>query len=212
MQEYVNYLLDGNERLAIQFLERNQFRSKKEIFEEIITPAMQHIGQLWEMNKITVADEHLATGICDYLISRLYPPAQQEETPKSKKAMFFCVEGERHYLGLKMANLLFEESGWETRYYGPDLPLEYAVAKAENWKPDVVGISVSIVYNLPIVKDYITSLTSLKQPPKVLVGGRIASKYQSSLSLSKVEIFEGLTELETWLRLYRTGGRTNVYQ
>jgi len=34
------------------------------LFDQTITKAMHHIGELWFMGSITVADEHLATRVC----------------------------------------------------------------------------------------------------------------------------------------------------
>ncbi|CEG28824.1 cobalamin B12-binding domain-containing protein [Bacillus sp. B-jedd] len=212
IREFTGYLLEGNERLAWAFLDRNRFRSRKEVFEEIITPSMRHVGEMWENNEITVADEHIATGVCDFLISRLYPPAGPADSMQVKKAMFLCVEGEAHYLGLKMAHLLFEEHGWDTLYFGPNLPLEYAAKKAADWKPDVIGLSVSIVYNLPMVKSYINELSKLSNRPAIILGGRMAGKYNSMEDAGEVYIVEDLSSLENWVKTIGTGERWNAYQ
>lgn len=212
IREFTGYLLEGNERLAWTFLDRNRFRSRKEVFEEIITPSMRRVGELWENNEITVADEHIATGICDFLISRLYPAAKQAAETPGRKAMFLCVEGEAHYLGLKMAHLLFGEGGWDTLYFGPNLPLEYAMKKAAEWEPDVIGLSVSIVYNLPKVKSYINELGNLPNRPRILLGGRMAGRYNSMKDSGVVEVVTDLSSLESWIKTNGTGERTNVYQ
>jgi MerR family transcriptional regulator, light-induced transcriptional regulator len=68
--------------------------------------------------------------------------------------MSFCLEGETHFLGLKMVAALFGEHGCNVRNYGTSLPLEYACIGGNNWKPDLIGVSVSIVYHLPKLKEY----------------------------------------------------------
>lgn len=212
IREFAGYLLEGNERQAWAFLDRNRFRSRREVFENILTPSMRYVGELWENNEITVADEHVATGVCDFLMSRLYPQAELVSAFERKKAMFLCVKGEMHYLGLKMVNMLFEEDGWDTLYFGPNLPLEYALKKAEDWTPDIVGLSVSIVYNLPQVKEYVKAFSSLANPPKILLGGRMAGKYGSADATTGLELIENLDSLETWLKVHRIGGRENAVQ
>lgn len=212
IREFASYLLEGNERQAWAFLDRNRFRSRREVFENILTPSMRYVGELWENNEITVADEHVATGVCDFLMSRLYPPAESGNTMTRKKAMFLCVKDEMHYLGLKMVNMLFEEDGWDTLYFGPNLPLEYALKKAADWRPDVVGLSVSIVYNLPQIKEYVKGLASLPNQPKILLGGRLAGKYGASNASHGLEIVENLSSLDNWLKAHRTGGRQNAVQ
>lgn len=67
-----DYLLQGDEEIAIQLIEAEMNRtSQQQMMNDLLTPAMQHIGYLWENNQITVADEHLATAICDFVLSKL---------------------------------------------------------------------------------------------------------------------------------------------
>lgn len=199
--EFANLLLDGNETAAVQLVKDHSHLSRIQLFEELFTPAMQHVGDLWENNEITVADEHLASVVCDFILSTLYPLEQHPESENRKKAMLLCVEGEQHYLGLKMVNSLFDQQGWETHYLGPNLPLEYAIKKAELWKPEVICLSVSIVYHLPKVKKYIDALSSLPNHPVILLGGRIVSQYDiSPYSSGNTEIMYDLKSVENWLK------------
>lgn len=199
IHKLASYLLEGNERAAMDYVKTAVHYPRIELFRELFTPAMQYIGELWEKNEITVADEHVATATCDFLLSRLYPLTDNK--PSKKRAMFLCLEGEQHYLGLKMVNSLFEEEGWDTLYFGPNLPLEYAMKKAETWQPDVIGLSVSIVYHLPQLKSYIESFSNLVSNPTILVGGRIVDYYDlTDYCSAQTEIIGDLDELGTWMK------------
>nr|WP_272885661.1 cobalamin B12-binding domain-containing protein [Fictibacillus marinisediminis] len=125
--------------------------------------------------------------------------------------MFSCLEGEQHALGLKMVSSLFEEDGWHSRYMGADLPLEYTVHTAEKWLPDVIGLSVSIAYNLPNLKRYVEALESLNYGPTVVIGGRLAEKYDLRPYCSdKTVIIKDVAELQNWLEVYSAGEKQNV--
>ncbi len=69
------------------------------LFEQILTRAMRHVGELWELNEISVADEHIATNVCQLLLSRYATEKieqRQEFVPElwtKPKAMLFCIEG-----------------------------------------------------------------------------------------------------------------------
>jgi methanogenic corrinoid protein MtbC1 len=171
------------------------------LFRDLFTPAMYMIGDLWENNEISVADEHLATGVCDFVLSRMFNVS--EERIGQKKAMFLCLQGEQHYLGIKMINSLFEEKGWETKYFGASLPLEYALKSALQWKPGVIGLSVSIVYNLPVLKNYVRTLAALPHKPVILIGGRLAEKYDlMPYTNNQGIIIKNLEQAEKWLADY----------
>lgn len=179
------------------------------IYEQLLAPAMRYIGSLWEHNLITAAEEHLASGICDIILSR-YASMKKSEQSNGRKAMLLCIEGETHFLGLKMVSSLFQEHGWETRFYGPSLPLEYAVITGMNWKPDVIGMSVSIVYHMPRLKEYVESLDKLHHKPTLMIGGRLIDPYAIHRMVpDKVVLLPDLLQLNDWLLWYE---RTNKHQ
>ncbi|WP_436374898.1 cobalamin B12-binding domain-containing protein [Cytobacillus sp. BC1816] len=202
-------LLEGNSAKVWENIQKHPQLSRLEVFHNLITPAMQHIGHLWQTNQITVADEHLATATCDFVLSKL--TYQREKRQSSQKAMFLCLDGEQHYIGLKMVNSLFEEHGWETKYFGPSLPLEYALKTAKDWKPSVIGLSVSIVYHLPKLKEYAEAFAKLPHKPAVLLGGRLAGKYDLLPYCSDhTVILRDLPETKEWLQNYEAGGQQNA--
>ena len=178
--ELAHLLLDGDADASFAFLchLREKGWNSVDIYQSIVSGAMQHIGELWERDDISVADEHLATATCDFMISRFH--AQTNRNTSSRKAMFLCVEEEQHTLGMRMASLLFEENGWKTRMMGANLPLEHAISAAEKWKPDVICLSITILYHVPVLKSYVETLESLPFHPKIMVGSRLLSMYDLS--------------------------------
>jgi MerR family transcriptional regulator, light-induced transcriptional regulator len=178
--ELAHLLVDGDADESFAFLCRFREKGWKsvDIYQSIVSGAMQHIGELWERDNISVADEHLATATCDFMISRFHGRSKRKIS--KYKVMFLCVEQEQHTLGMRMASLLFEESGWKTRMMGANLPLAHAVSAAEKWKPDVICISVTILYHVPILKSYVEALESLPFDPKIMVGSRLLSMYDLS--------------------------------
>lgn len=177
-------------------------RNSLYIYEQWLAPAMRYVGSLWEQNLITVADEHLASGVCDILMTR-YAALVKREQSNGKRGMFLCVEEEAHYFGLKMVSALFEERGFAARFYGPNLPLKDALLGAMNWKPDVVGLSVSIVYHLPKLKQYVNALASLPDRPAIIIGGRVIEPYGIDRGLAdQAEFVPTLLELNDWIDSY----------
>jgi hypothetical protein len=91
--------------------------------------------------------------------------------------------------------------------FGANLPLEYAQTQAKDWKPDLIGISVAILYHLPKLKDYLETLSKLGNGPKMLVGGRLSGLYDLSQYCTKETIIlKDLNEVEAWLQVLRTEG------
>lgn len=203
-KQLAEHLLSGNHEPA-WYLIRDEIDNGKNtmgIFEDLITPAMVIIGDLWEDNTITVADEHLATYTCDFLLSRYQHEVTRKQKAKSNgsKAMFLCVQDENHYIGLKMIDLLFQEKGWETKFLGSSLPLEYAVSAAEKWEPDVIGLSFTTIYRVEQLEYYIRQLEALKHKPTVMLGGRLIPIHDFQMLCSEqTKLAPSLEELNRWL-------------
>jgi MerR family transcriptional regulator, light-induced transcriptional regulator len=208
-------LLEGNQEESWELIEeeRKANRDSLFIYESIFTAAMRHIGYLWETNNITVADEHLATSTCDFLLARYLWQKKKDHHIDSigKKAMFLCVENEQHYLGLKMTSQLFSEAGWDTRFHGPNLPLEYVKKAAEEWKPDAICISFSILYHAEHLEPYIKELERLPNRPAIIVGGRLLEKYEFARHGSERTIFiKNLEGVKKWLDRHPLGVKSSV--
>nr|WP_282597691.1 cobalamin B12-binding domain-containing protein [Bacillus sp. REN3] len=125
--------------------------------------------------------------------------------------MFLCVEKEQHYLGLKMASQLFSEAGWRTRFHGPNLPLDYVRKAAEEWQPDVICISFSIIYHAEYLVTYISELEALPLRPTVIVGGRLVGKYNFDRYRSERTILtDNLKDVQKWLSSQSNGVKSSV--
>lgn len=205
-EQFAGHLLQGDESSALDVLKREyNDHDLIDLYEDIVTPAMRHVGVLWEENEITVADEHLATAVCDFVLSSLTPSKKQVNTAAVKKTMLFGIEQEQHYLGIKMVAVLFREHGWHVDYMGPDLPLSDALSHAEKTRPDVIGMSTALPYRLTALQKAVASFEKTAASSQVILGGRTAVRHNvHSLFSDNVLILSSLRELDHWIR---EGGR-----
>jgi methanogenic corrinoid protein MtbC1 len=194
--------LAGNDAEALEqvriFLRSN---NQKALYDQLLTPAMYHVGELWENNEISVADEHLATAICDFVVTAVENRKTVNEG-EAHKVMVLGPEGEDHYIGLKMVSSLFRENGWSVKYLGPNMPLSHAVEAATRWQPDVIALSAALVYRLPTIKAYINEFLALEPQPTVVFGGRAVSKASmAALQEQGAIVIKDLDQLERWLTM-----------
>ncbi|MED4115628.1 cobalamin B12-binding domain-containing protein [Priestia megaterium] len=199
IERLTELLLSGNQDEAwnIVWKKRQQGFDTFYIFQQFISVSMAQIGMMWEEDEISVADEHLATTTCDYILSRYQLCIRQEVIKNEKKGLFLCIENEQHFLGLKMISILFEEHGWQTKLLGADSPLLHATHAVEQWKPDLVGISFSLTHHIEKASEYIEGLQKTKHQPLILVGGRVVSNYKFPLvQTNQVRFIAQLEELK----------------
>jgi MerR family transcriptional regulator, light-induced transcriptional regulator len=136
----------GAYKVASRALEQGM--SLASLYQRVIAPAMHELGRLWEKGAITVADEHLATGVTHRVLAVLRPPELLKLTlePSSDRprAMLAAVQGERHALGLRMAADLLEDRGYQVAYLGADVPTEALLQAIETLSPDLLGLSATM--------------------------------------------------------------------
>ena len=178
-KELAESLLEGNLNKCWAIIKEYDYSgySSTFIYDELITNAMKEIGYKWQRNEISVAEEHLATGICEVLLSRYLWEKGNLDSNQEPKVMLFCPEGEHHTLGLKMCASTFEEYGWTVKNLGANLPLEHAIYMIRKWKPDCLGISLTMSYTIPMLRQYIDRISMLKDKPDILIGSRLLNEY-----------------------------------
>ncbi|MFP3488747.1 B12-binding domain-containing protein, partial [Staphylococcus sp. SIMBA_130] len=84
--------LEGDQDKAWERItEQSELMDNSHLAFEALTKAMQRVGNLWEENEISVADEHLATTTCDYVLSR-YAHFRKitNKNENGPKALFLC--------------------------------------------------------------------------------------------------------------------------
>jgi len=88
---------------------------------EFAVPLVREIGERWAEDRLSIASEHLATGVLGCLLgSALQPTAACLLGPR---IVFATPTGERHELGLQMAALTALGAGANPIYLGAELPV-----------------------------------------------------------------------------------------
>ena len=143
-----------------------------EVNVTIVQPAMYEVGQRWQHNRISVAQEHLATAICQTLLAGALLRVESAP-PCDQRVLLACVEGNFHCLGLRMVADAFELAGWDSAYLGADVPTTALLQQIESSHPDLVGLSVSLPQQVAAVRELIRMcrLELGQRCPLIMVGG-----------------------------------------
>jgi MerR family transcriptional regulator, light-induced transcriptional regulator len=144
----------------------------------VVQPAMYEVGRLWQKNRVSVAQEHLATALsvtvlAQQMATAVVPPAN------GLRALFACAAGNQHAMGLRMVANAFELDGWDTYFLGENVPAASLLAQAREIKPHLLGLSASLPQHLRPLRDTITTLrTALGDDcPKILIGGIVFNQF-----------------------------------
>ena len=143
-----------------------------DLYVDVIGPALEEIGHRWAHSKLSVADEHLATGIAHDVMRLIGRTATAYPRRSRERVLLLAVGGESHVTGLRMVGDLAEGSGFDVRYLGAAVPVDAIADIIAKHRPDVVGLSVTLAgwgAQLEAALDEV--LASGHAPRGILVGG-----------------------------------------
>lgn len=172
--DYLNFLKSGDKRSAndLILLAVRDGIPIKEIYLDVFEVTQKETGRLWQLSEISVAQEHFITAGTQLIMSQLYPYLFTNET-KDKKIIVSCIEGELHELGARMVADLFEMEGWNSYYFGANIPQLSLLSAIRTYEPDIVAISATMTFNVNAVSELIEKIKMnvSNKKVKILVGG-----------------------------------------
>ncbi len=172
-ETYLTSLLEGKRSECRDIVQKllDEKIDLKRLFTDLFQRSMYRVGKLWENNRITVANEHLATSITESLLSLVYPSIFAGERI-GKKVVISCAANEFHQIGGKLVADIFELNGWDGYFLGANSPVEDTARFIHETQPDVVGFSLSILSNLDHLKQAIEAVRSDFPNMDLLIGGQ----------------------------------------
>jgi MerR family transcriptional regulator, light-induced transcriptional regulator len=173
-REYVHSLLGGYRgaasRLVFDAAERGE--PIRQLYLQVFQPALREIGLLWQMKKISVAQEHFCSAATQVVMSQLLP---REFAAKhcGGAVVVAGVSGDLHEVGARMVGDFFEMAGWDTYFCGANTPHAAVVQSVVERAADVLAVSATMGYRLHAVQDLIEVVRADPRCARlrVLVGG-----------------------------------------
>jgi methanogenic corrinoid protein MtbC1 len=114
-----------------------------DVYVELLGPALHEIGNAWERGEISIADEHLASGVAASIVGRLGPRFRRRGRHRGVVLVAMPV-GERHGLGVAMLADILTQAGFEVLNLGPDTPPE-SLQTAMATRDDLSAVVISVV-------------------------------------------------------------------
>lgn len=119
------------------------------IADKFLCAAMSRVGTLWHKGEISVAQEHVATRTASTALHKLQNVFDDSlETEDRMRAICCSVEEDFHDLPLHLAALTLEAKGVKVFNLGMNTPFFALTEAIERFKPDLVCVSSTILFNL----------------------------------------------------------------
>lgn len=173
-RHYLHLLLQQNRTAAYGYIHQllKQGIFLQDIYLHIFQPSQYAIGNMWQENTISVAQEHYCTAVTQQIMGSLLPHIFG--TPKKGLSMLACcTSGELHELGLRMVTDFFELDGWNTTFLGANMPAEAIAETVRDHHYDLIAISTTMTFHLEKVRQTIQSIKASlhNKNTRILVGG-----------------------------------------
>ena len=198
---FFNSLVDGEKEKCTHIVQSllNDGYDLKEIYNELFKKSLYRIGKLWDHDKMSIPEEHMATQIVESLISRFAPVGNSNS---DRKVVVTCIDKEFHEIGAKMVSNVFELEGWNSYYLGASVPSKEILKFVKQIDPEVIALSWSLYLNLGRFLDVVDHLTRFIPTKKIIVGGQALAENSDKVlkKYKNVEYIDSLHSLEAYLK------------
>jgi len=160
---------EGSIKLAKEYLEGGGDPQK---LLETCRNAMGVIGEKFEKGEYFLSELILGGEIFTSIMEFTLPHIKEGETEKLGKIMLGTVKDDIHNIGKDIFKAFAEAAGFEVVDIGVDVPVETFVEKANELKPDIIGMSCLITAGITSMKKTVEALKAAGiTDAKIIIGG-----------------------------------------
>ena len=139
-----------------------------DLCEEVIAPALRRVGDEWAAGRVSIAQEHRASAICERLLaSQIRQPAGR---PRGT-AVVATPPGERHGLPALMAAACLREDRWLVHHLASDLPAAEVARLVDQVSASLVVLSSATAEGARRVQEE-TRFLAVGRPDLNVLAGR----------------------------------------
>jgi methanogenic corrinoid protein MtbC1 len=138
-----------------------------DLCEQVIAPALRRVGDEWAAGRVSIAQEHRASAICERLLaSQIGQPAGR---PRGT-AVVAAPPGERHGLPALMAAACLREDRWLVHHLASDLPAAEVARLVDQVSASLVVLSSATAEGARRVQEETRFLATGRPDLNVLTG------------------------------------------
>jgi methanogenic corrinoid protein MtbC1 len=146
--------------------------SPDELRCDLITPTLHEVGRRWEIGELGVAEEHLASAICEWLLAAIAGRTPRTVGPDDRRAVVGCPGGELHALGAMIVANVLAERGWRVLYLGAATPPDAWGPIVRARRMDAAVISTTTAAAVAQVPETLRAIREARRETVTVVGGQ----------------------------------------
>lgn len=205
---YLTLCLSAARRLDVHDLEQQLERGsialgRHNLLEQLLSPLMQRIGDLWQRGELRPIHEHMASAVVRSFVGSLR--TAYHAASGAPQLLVTTPVRQLHELGALIAAACAASDGWQVTYLGSDLPAEEIAAAAIQTGAKAVALGIVYPPDDALLFEEIRRLRRLlPRTTELLAGGRAAASYSAVLDETGAHRVESYREMREELDLLRS--------
>jgi MerR family transcriptional regulator, light-induced transcriptional regulator len=155
-----------------------------------VASAIAELGRRWEAGTCSIFEEHAVTEGLRRAVALCATEAAYD--PAAPRAVLFTVEGERHTLGLTLAELILAEAGWQSIWLGEGPPFDELQLLVDKLKPNLLLVSASAVAPAKTIARYQSALRQVTAGNRIELGLAGSGAWSQDPGMRRLVTFEDL--------------------
>lgn len=165
-----SWLQMEHQQLARLLRQKMEEYPVEDLLNRVVEPLIHAVGERWASGRLEIFEEHRVSQLLSSLLG--HSLLQFDGDQNMPVGVFSTVPGERHQLGLLMAELTMRRQGCRTINLGAEIPLDELVRAAKVHRAAFIALSFSrIMARRQVVKALESLLELCPQSIMVIAGG-----------------------------------------
>ena len=173
LDEIFDAVLDHEDQLAAELVAKGLELDMpvQALLDEALIAAMDEVGEEFAKGTIFVPEMLMAARAMKAGLEVLRPVLTQTGEPPKGLVMLATVQGDVHDIGKNLVGMMLEGAGYQVIDLGVNATPDEILEKANDLRPDVVGLSALLTTSMPSMQKTVALFKSVEAPYPVIVGG-----------------------------------------
>ncbi len=138
-------------------------------YEDILKPTLYEIGKMWDLKKLSIGQEHIASNTASNLVSIINE--KKSKLDGRAKIIICSPNGEEHNLGCNVLQSFLQSKGYSVFNMSPSAPSEAILESVKTIEPDIILISITLEDSIKTCKRLVKKILQSHKVP-IFVGGQ----------------------------------------
>jgi 5-methyltetrahydrofolate--homocysteine methyltransferase len=141
------------------------------VINQLLIPAMRRVGELFGRGEMLLPFVLRSAEVMKKAVDRLAPFLEKGGGEERRTVLLATVAGDVHDIGKNLVDIILSNNGYRVINLGIKVPAETIIEKAQEHRPDAIGLSGLLVKSALVMKESLPQFAAAGLSVPVLLGG-----------------------------------------